>query len=825
MVQWPVHEEYADFVRAEREVLSRLTERARHTTDPAGLRALAEEIRLRMERGEHHAIGNLRRYLDDVVAELDEIYDAAFPVDATAGLAELLSGPWPTPHRHGLLATLLGRDPRHRMHLDQLVPDISDPALLRLLVLSPLGHLSRSPTVRVLDALHEAGELDRSVVDRAIADDLHLDRAVAGPPRAACADTVLDRVDALVWELVSAPEPPDWDDLPKGIPPRGLRFVRAALDWTGDPRIAAHLGAAELTADELVTLVALLAERPVDDRRRVWGWRKDEQLLSLFGLASAAPLLRLILATPDHEAVRHDRAVLLAAIGEAGVDDARRLLELQPSEMVSAVLGDNRAAVLKRVKHNALQGIAAFGMLPLAPDETVLDRYLALRASAKKGVKLGPNRRHSHAAAIAIALDHLAQVAGVPEPALLEWDCEAALASRAPSGVDCGEYRVDLRFDGAEPVLTVSRAGKPLRSVPATVRADPGYQELREHQELLRDQARRMRTGLVERLVATGRTLQPDELARLRTLPAGAAMLPSLLWRDATGAVGLLDDIDTTGPVTVVHPVDLLADGTLATWQAEIMRRRLQQPVKQAFREVYALTPAERESGDVSWRFAGQTVEGRVAAQLLSGRGWSVGGRYADHQATRPAGQLTAALTAEFHGYFGMGDVLVDGVRFLADGKPVPLDEVPAVVFSEVMRDLDLVVSVAGTVPWDSAPQAASRAQILTTLIAALALSRVTVDGSSAVVRGGRATYRVHLTSGSIHVEPGGYLCVVPARFGVTAHRRLFLPFADEDRMTSVILSKILLLAEDEKITDPSILAQLGALGVSVPADEGGADD
>jgi hypothetical protein len=52
-------------------------------------------------------------------------------------------------------------------------------------------------------------------------------------------------------------------------------------------------------------------------------------------------------------------------------------------------------------------------------------------------------------------------------------------------------------------------------------------------------------------------------------------------------------------------------------------------------------------------------------------------------------------------------------------------------------------------------------------------------------------------------------LCIVPASFGGAMHRQLFLPFADEDRMTSVILSKVLLLNEDERITDPTILAQL----------------
>ncbi|MBE9498908.1 hypothetical protein IHE61_11495 [Streptomyces sp. GKU 257-1] len=100
---------------------------------------------------------------------------------------------------------------------------------------------------------------------------------------------------------------------------------------------------------------------------------------------------------------RQDRAALLAAVEDAGADTARRLLEHEPNELVSAALGENRAQVLKRVRHHSLQGIAAFGMLPLAAHETVLDRYLALRDSAKKGALLGPNRRHSHAAAIAVA--------------------------------------------------------------------------------------------------------------------------------------------------------------------------------------------------------------------------------------------------------------------------------------------------------------------------------------------------------------------------------------------------------------------------------------
>ena len=44
--------------------------------------------------------------------------------------------------------------------------------------------------------------------------------------------------------------------------------------------------------------------------------------------------------------------------------------------------------------------------------------------------------------------------------------------------------------------------------------------------------------------------------------------------------------------------------------------------------------------------------------------------------------------------------ILTDQVRFpLPHAQPLPLDEIPAIVFSEVMRDVDLFVSVtsAGT--------------------------------------------------------------------------------------------------------------------------------
>jgi hypothetical protein len=60
-----------------------------------------------------------------------------------------------------------------------------------------------------------------------------------------------------------------------------------------------------------------------------------------------------------------------------------------------------------------------------------------------------------------------------------------------------------------------------------------------------------------------------------------------------------------------------------------------------------------------------------------------------------------------------------------------------------------------------------------------------------------------------VHKQLGGSLCVVPVN---AQHRgRLFLPFADDDPRTAEVISKVLLLARDREIQDPTILQQIAA--------------
>jgi hypothetical protein len=65
----------------------------------------------------------------------------------------------------------------------------------------------------------------------------------------------------------------------------------------------------------------------------------------------------------------------------------------------------------------------------------------------------------------------------------------------------------------------------------------------------------------------------------------------------------------------------------------------------------------------------------------------------------------------------------------------------------------------------------------------------------------------VHMGSGLVHRQPGGALCIIPVPY---QHRgRLFLPFADDDPKTAEVVSKMLLLARDTEIKDPTILEQI----------------
>jgi hypothetical protein len=154
-------------------------------------------------------------------------------------------------------------------------------------------------------------------------------------------------------------------------------------------------------------------------------------------------------------------------------------------------------------------------------------------------------------------------------------------------------------------------------------------------------------------------------------------------------------------------------------------------------------------------------------------------------------------------------------VQKYQSGDAVRLTEVPPRIFSEVMRDLDLVVSVAhrgGVDPEASASTVEMRAALLKETCSLVKMKNVRLKANRVLIEGELGHYTIHLGSGVVHRQPGGYVCILPVH---AQHRgRLFLPFADDDPKTAEVLSKVIMLVRDAEIQDPGILDQLRPAGV-----------
>jgi hypothetical protein len=107
-----------------------------------------------------------------------------------------------------------------------------------------------------------------------------------------------------------------------------------------------------------------------------------------------------------------------------------------------------------------------------------------------------------------------------------------------------------------------------------------------------------------------------------------------------------------------------------------------------------------------------------------------------------------------------------------------------------------------------SAP-ATTRWQVLEALVPRLKkiCDRCSFQGHFLIVEGDIRTYKIHLGSGNILMEPNDqYLCIASPGAGAANH--VFLPF-EGDKALALILSKAFLLANDTGITDQTILTQI----------------
>ncbi|NRQ33759.1 DUF4132 domain-containing protein [Nonomuraea sp. NN258] len=411
------------------------------------------------------------------------------------------------------------------------------------------------------------------------------------------------------------------------------------------------------------------------------------------------------------------------------------------------------------------------------------------------------------------------------------------VAFRLPDGrlrQAVGEHTAVISTTDGAAELTWWHGDKKLKSVPAAVRREHP-EEVKRLRELA-EQARQRQATLIRALEA-GYTAEPAPPYRQL---AGNPVTDRLIWEFEVSPGVWRAELGMNvpdAPVRLWHPARA-STAQVREWRQVVQDKELRQPFKQAFREIYPITPAEEASGAHSGRFADHLLDYRRLRALFKQRAWHSdflgswdGGHDGDAYRVLAAGRWRVMLD---HHLWDEHHALTGQVAFQraagAGWRTAPLTEVPALVFSEGMRDVDLFVAVAsiatdprgadrepgrlrdywwsgsfGTLP----PSAEVRRDTLARLIGRTVIAdRCTVTDRFLVVRGDLRTYKIHLGSANVLMEPNdAYLCIVSGR---DAHAGLFLPF-EPDGLLALILSKAFLLADDTAITDPSITRQLQA--------------
>lgn len=435
-------------------------------------------------------------------------------------------------------------------------------------------------------------------------------------------------------------------------------------------------------------------------------------------------------------------------------------------------------------------------------------------------------------------------------------------------GLDA-DGRLTFEVGDARAVLTVqahatevqwfNAEGRALKSVPAEARkahAAPLAEmrrRVKEIEEARAGQALRLESSWLEE-----RDWRFSEWTdRYQGHPLRRPLVEALIWRigdqDAMAEGGTFVDADgrpvDVGPdarVRLWHPLDAAPEAVLA-WRRRILDRGVTQPVKQAHREIYVLTDAERQTGVYSNRFAAHILRQHQFRALCQARGWTynlMGGWDGWNQPRRGLPKQRLAVEYEVavvddgrQSASGVAlYVTTDQVRFVPIGDrhnnpSLPLDQVAPIVFSEVLRDVDLfvaVASVANDPGWtDGGPDgrhggywrewafgelgqsAQTRRELISWIVPKLSIAdRLEITDKALVVTGRKQRYAIHFGSANIQILPGNrYLCIVPNR-DPTEAARLKLPFTGDDTL-SAILSKAFLLVDESKITDRTILSQL----------------
>jgi hypothetical protein len=309
--------------------------------------------------------------------------------------------------------------------------------------------------------------------------------------------------------------------------------------------------------------------------------------------------------------------------------------------------------------------------------------------------------------------------------------------------------------------------------------------------------------------------------------------------------------VPSGGLVQLTHPVTITRAelGELRRLSADL---HISQPIRQLWRETYQLTAAERGTGLYTDRYAGHVLRFAQCYGLARRRGWAGGflsGAWDGGDSAMARRDYTAAGLRASWAIAQLDDLshevavdlcITERVSFspLDDTvrTPVPLADVPAEIFSEAMRDLDLVVSVSTVANdpvwlenyrgqpgldryWERIAAGGldqlrnHRREILTPIYGDPgAGARFELTDQELIVKGSLATYRIDLATANVQTEPAGKWLsfdTKPTAENTSMQEVPGVPALDDDEILHRILIRAAILADDEQLASRKLLKQI----------------
>ncbi|QCE41810.1 DUF4132 domain-containing protein [Psychroserpens sp. NJDZ02] len=500
----------------------------------------------------------------------------------------------------------------------------------------------------------------------------------------------------------------------------------------------------------------------------------------------------------------------------------------------SVMLGEVKITeTLKKIKDKRDKDyVRALGLIPLSktiPEKDLLKRYNLLQDFLKESKQFGAQRQESEATAVEIGLDNLSRTAGYQDRVRFSWAMEAKATQTIMKNavITIEETVIELVInDLGKTEFKVTKAGKSLKNIPAKLNKDKQVIALKENKTYLSRQYSRTRLSL-ENAMVNEDEFTAQEIHNMMQHPIVKVMLSKLVMfvpekeisgfynegilTDATGKKHQLAEDDV---LLIAHASHLYKAVEWDMYQKYLFAERLVQPFKQVFRELYLITDDEREHSTRSERYQGHQIQPKKTVALLRGRGWTVSMEEGLQKVYHKRGFIaTMYAMADWYSPSEAEAPTLEDVCFhsVDTYQRIPLTEIPSVVFSEIMRDVDLVVSVAhvgGVDPEASHSTMQMRAALAEESARLFKLKNITVKERFVFIKGTFGEYSIHLGSGQVS-KNGLALSIIPVH---SQHRgRMFLPFVDDDPKSAEIISKMKLLSEDNKIQDPTILAQINS--------------